>query len=110
MLAIAGPFTISEQNFSNFPQTGARLARVHGLQGKQLSRQSNVTVTGRDRAAKRACRSNPDVEMIVVGQVEAKHDRPCRRGALDHVQPNRFGATVDYQMLAIYSPQHANIG
>jgi hypothetical protein len=34
MLAITGPVARSKQKIGDFPQTGARVPRVHGLQGK----------------------------------------------------------------------------
>ncbi|MBT2189279.1 hypothetical protein [Sphingobium nicotianae] len=62
-----------------------------------------------DRAAKRAHCGDPGVEVIIVGQVESKHDRPSRHCTLDYIESNGFAPTIDYQMFAIWRPQHANI-
>lgn len=110
MFAIARPVTRAEQNIRQFPQAGAAVACVDSVQCDQPISQSPVQASGRSHGAKRADRGNPVVEAVVVGEIKAECDRAGDDAAFIHIEPNRSGAPIDHEMLAMRPSHHADIG
>src|SRR3546814_11006923 len=92
MLAVAGPLARSKQKFSDFPQTGAGVTCVNGLQSEQPARQLHMLSSGRCRVAKRPDCGHLRVETMVIGPIEMKSHRNCRRGSITHVETHDFAA------------------
>lgn len=105
MLAVAGPLARSKQKFSDFPQTGAGVTCVNGLQSEQPARQLQMLSSGKCRVAKQPDCGNLGVETIVIGQIEMKRYGTCHRGSMNHVEPNDFAAAVDQEMFGV-RPTH----
>src|SRR3546814_15501750 len=59
--------------------------------------------------AKRPDGGNLRVETMVIGQIEMKRHRTCRRGSINHVEPNDFAAAVDQEMFGVRPPPDPRI-
>src|SRR3546814_15510088 len=79
------------------------------LQSEQPARQLHMLSSGRCRVAKRPDCGNLRVETMVIGQIEMKRHRTCRRGSINHVEPNDFAAAVDQEMFGVRPPHDPRI-
>jgi len=54
-----------------------------------------ITVFGQPWMTKRLQRGEPTIERIVIGEIEAEHDRPIGDRPLDYVEADGLIAAVD---------------
>jgi hypothetical protein len=95
MFAIPGPSTGPEEDIGGFPQTGTRLARVHGLQGEEPVRQPQMATPHRSPRSKAADGGDLEINAVVVREIETQCHRSRCHSTLDHVQPDEFTAPID---------------